>query len=208
MPPKKTIEELIEPSVASIQESPLPQEGDMVKIKKRVLTPEALEKLALARQKAHEVVRAKGKIARQIRDERGMVASKLAKQYVEDGILPPDKLDKPTTTTTQKEEKEQVCLVDKPVIMTERSSQRDLRSLCAKGACGAKHTKTPPVGVRKVVKKKVIYYTDEPEEISIEEEVEKPLKPVSQTPTVPKARKQTTNKKTPSQVDNIISSFY
>lgn len=209
MPPKKiySIDEHNNPETDAFGESSQPAEGDMVKIKKRILTPQALEKLAIARQKAHEVVRTKGRIARQIREERGVVASKLAKQYIEEGIL------KPNTNTTKGTFSE----VATDTLDTKKDTITDTKA-DAKADTNrkSKPIKVPLTGVKKIVKKKVIYYTDEPDtdatasgsENNFEEEIRKVV------PTPVRTRKPTTRndkqqqQRQPSNVDKIISSFY
>ena len=183
MPPKlqpQQIKEMIDQlGEIDIEPTPTPKasEGDMTKIKKRILTPQALEKLALAREKAHEVVRAKGKIARQIKQERSVVASNLARKYVEQQEIEP---------------------VEEPVKVE---------------PIKIKESKPLPTNIKRVVKKKVIYYTDEPptenDFSSIEEPTPLPPKTKRQAST-PRQIKQAppTQHKPMSYVDSIINTFY
>ena len=114
--------------------------GDVVKIRTRKMTPALQEKLKLAREKAHNVIRQKGIIARQIKEERSKVAMELAREYVKKGYVK-----KPVE---DEEEEEEQVVEEKPKLKQKKSVPVEI-------------PKKKEDGVKKVIKQKTIYYQDE-----------------------------------------------
>ena len=164
--------------------------GDVVKIRTRKMTPQMLEKLKLAREKAHNVVRQKGIIARQIKSERSKVAMELAREYVKKGYAK-----KPVEEEVQKEDDEEE-VQEKPKLKQKKSPPIPIEK--------------PKDGVKKVIKQKTIYYQDDKEDEKPDEEIVKIVKPkkprVKKAPTQLEIPQQHT--KPLSMVDDIINCYY